>query len=652
MKPTRAAVLFPAIYALALLLQIFYIFTIQTEATFRFPVVDSAVYFAAAEAFSRGDGLPPAPFRYGPLYPVLLGVWHRIAGGDLLAIHVLQALLSSLTPLLTGLIAARLFGRTTGIVAGLIAVFYWPLLYFGGELLIEPVFVPIFLLFLYLLLRAERERTKRSLFAAGLLLGIAGVARPNVLLLLPFLLLRSVVRGEWRRGVLFLGASALAVLPVTAHNAFVGKDAVLVSSSGGINFFVGNNDRASGRDSSFPGMIQWTFEKVRRLAEIEEERDLKPSEVSSHYFRKGTAFAAGDPGAFLALTGRKALQLFSSYEVPNVKDPNFYRARSPFLSAPFLLGFGVAAPLALAGLLRRRRRDESLFLFTGGVYALSVLLFFVNARYRLPLVPVFIVFAAAGLVRLARAIGTDRREAARLAVILVPIFLFVNWNPLVRSTEPSQACFNEGWASQKGGDRATALEMYSRIPPESHWFAPALNNRAVLLLNEGNVNDALAELLRAVDADSTYFDAWSNLGRVYYEADRYGEAAYAFEKAAGLWPEDPAYRTNLGLARKGAGDLEGAVAAFEDAISIDRSSSRARTHLSEILVALGREREALPHLEQLVREEPGNGAAWYYLGLVRERTGDRAGARTAWNEAILMAPDTPIAGRARAALGE
>ncbi|MFH1279160.1 MAG: tetratricopeptide repeat protein [Candidatus Eisenbacteria bacterium] len=649
---TERAAPYAAVYLLALLLQCFYILTIQEEPTFRNPVVDSAEYLAAAERFAGGEGLPPAPFRYGPLYPVFLGFLHLLAGGDRTVLQLLQALFTCLAVPLTAGIAAALFGRTAGLVAGIASALYWPFLYFGGELLIEPFFIPLLLAVCLLLLRGGGRPDARTTVAAGLLLGGAAIARPNVLLLLPVLVLFELGRKRAKHALLLAAGCAAAVAPVTAHNRFAGGDFAIVSTTAGINFFLGNNPAASGRDSTFPGLVQWTFDKAERLAEREAGRAMKPSEVSRFYLRKGLGFVTGRPGDAIALGGRKIAALLSSYEMPNVKDPNFSRARSPFLSLPVWVGFGVAAPLALVGLLRKRKRGGAAVILVIAAYTVSVLLFFVNARYRLPLVPFLLVFAAAGLVELVRAGRDLRRRAPLPAALLLLGFLLFNWNPLGEVADESQARFGEGWAAQKGGDGERAIEEYARVSEESAWFGPALNNRAVLLLARGDVEEATADLIRAVSIDSTYYDAWSNLGRVFYEAKRFDDAAHAFEKAARLWPGDAGYLTNLGLARKGAGDLTGAIAAFREALAADEAYDTARNHLAEILVVLHAEEQAIPHLDRLVRDDPANGAAWYYLGIARERLGDGAGSRAAYREVIRLAPGSPLAGRAREALGE
>ncbi|MFH1680546.1 MAG: tetratricopeptide repeat protein, partial [Candidatus Eisenbacteria bacterium] len=368
------------------------------------------------------------------------------------------------------------------------------------------------------------------------------------------------------------------------------------------------------------------------------------------------AFIAERPGAFLALTGRKLVHLFSSHEMPNVEDPNFYRRRSSILSFPLLLSFGVVAPLALVGIVGRKRRDREIpILLAGGTYALSVVLFFVNARYRLPLVPFFVLYASAGLVETARALRRARRGPRGLLYAplahLAAGLLLVNWNPIEPPADPSQTRFNEGWAAQKTGDYERAFEEYAGVSRSSPWYGPALNNRATVELNRGETSAAIGHLIDALTIDSTYFEAWSNLGRAYYAEGRMAEAASAFERAARLWPYDPSFHANLGLARKGAGEIEGAARAFRAALETDEAYGKARLHLAEILLASGRPGEALSHLERVVRDEPENAAARHLLALSLEALGRTDEARAAWWDLLRIAPPgSPPAEKAREAL--
>ena len=85
-------------------------------------------------------------------------------------------------------------------------------------------------------------------------------------------------------------------------------------------------------------------------------------------------------------------------------------------------------PLALVGMaLGGRRRGAAPLILFFLSYAASVILFYNFSRYRMPVVPVVIVFAAAGLVGIAE--GIRRRDRVRTALVLgflVVAYVFVH----------------------------------------------------------------------------------------------------------------------------------------------------------------------------------------------------------------------------------
>jgi tetratricopeptide (TPR) repeat protein len=96
------------------------------------------------------------------------------------------------------------------------------------------------------------------------------------------------------------------------------------------------------------------------------------------------------------------------------------------------VGFWIVGPLGLLGLALTLRRWRELFPLWGflATYGLSVALFFVNARFRAPMVPFLIVYGAAAAVWLVqRARARDFRAAGLGAGALALLLVFVNWIP-------------------------------------------------------------------------------------------------------------------------------------------------------------------------------------------------------------------------------
>ncbi len=628
------------IYVLALGVRLAYLAAHAGDPLFAYPMVDSAVYLAAAGRWASGGGLPDGALPFGPLYPIVLGALYKITAGNLTVLHALQMAIEATGAPLVFLLGRRLGGgaagnTATGLLAGVLYALYWPFVYFAGEWLVEPLVIPLLLAGLLFWLRASDERGTNGLIhagAAGAFLGLSAITRPNGLLVLALVALTTaVMQRKIAHALAVAAAGILIVLPVAGHNYRQSGDWIWVSSTGGINFYIGNNAEATGRDSTFPRMRQWTFEKVEALAEIEAGRPLSPAEVSGHYFAKGRDFVMKSPGAFLALTARKCVQLVSGYEMPNVKDPNFYRARSPFLKWPLFANFGIVLALAVVGVFagagqprgdnQSNRTDHgkrksagrftnarSLTLLFAGFYALSIVIFFVNARYRLPVVPFLLPFSSLGLLAIVQAIRSDRARLVRVGSIFVAVLLLAEWNPLGAVTDESQSWFNVGWAAQKSGRADEALEAYGRVAAGNNWYPLALHNRALIERDAGRTDEALRDLNEAITIDSTYYEAWATLGSVHYRGENYSEAARAYERAAALWPR-ATYLVNQGLALRNLGAIGPSMAAFDRAISLDPAFVKARAHRAENLIAQGAYDEAAREIETILALEPGNAAA-------------------------------------------
>lgn len=121
--------------------------------------------------------------------------------------------------------------------------------------------------------------------------------------------------------------------------------------------------------------------------------------VNAYWREKFIAHAAQHPGTWLGTLARKAYALLNDWEQYNNKTFAFHAARSPWLRwNP--LGWGVCLVLAVAGgarLLPADRARAWRLGAIGGALAASVLLFFVSARFRLPLAAVLIVLAGGAL---------------------------------------------------------------------------------------------------------------------------------------------------------------------------------------------------------------------------------------------------------------
>ena len=137
--------------------------------------------------------------------------------------------------------------------------------------------------------------------------------------------------------------------------------------------------------------------------------------------------------------------------------------------------------------------------------------------------------------------------------------------------------------------------------------------------------------------------AMSNLALVHIDAKNWAPAVALLERATTTEPDVASYWLSLGRARQGAGDIPGALTAFENAVRLDPSdaggwASNAATHLSLHYYQAGDYRRALDQADRALALSDGLITARIYRGLARAALGDLAGARESLEHARRLDP--------------
>ena len=202
----------------------------------------------------------------------------------------------------------------------------------------------------------------------------------------------------------FLLGLAVVLLPVAARNYAVGGGFFVTTSQFGTNFYLGNNPHTDGTAGSLVagrGAAEYEQRDAIDLAERATGRSLSPAEVSAFWTDRALSFITSQPWAWMRLMGRKTLLLVNRTEMLDTESQESYAEWSTPLRIGSIVGhFGVLVPLAAIGLIWTwpdRRRLWVLYALAGA-YAASVVLFFIYARYRYPLVPDALAFRIRGTV--------------------------------------------------------------------------------------------------------------------------------------------------------------------------------------------------------------------------------------------------------------
>jgi Tfp pilus assembly protein PilF len=471
----------------------------------------------------------------------------------------------------------------------------------------------------YFLARGEEGRWW-NFAAAGLLLGLAVLDRTNLLAFVVAavpLFLIYIKRLKWRRAAAYFAPIVLLVLAATLRNGLVAGDYVVVSSQGGINFYLGNSAEATGAywhlaSTSESNPAALNRDAATSIAEGALGRPLRPSEVQRWFFGQGSAWLRGHPGDAGRLYWRKFRMLTNDYEIGLNADFYFRRFSSFYHRAPwpwfgFVFAFGVIGLVVGWRKAAFARKAGALFVVA---YALSVLLFFVSARYRMPMVPLLVAFAGAGL---AYWYDLWRRRRRRSAALLTAAVLAL------------------GAFSIKGVEGARF----------DTGFGQAYYRLGKYYFDEGKRREAIFNLERAAATTPAFFDAYFMLGVAYEESGQAEDSLDAFRRSTLAAPNRAETHFNYGVALIRAGRSEEALAPFRRTVELDPGFAPAWVQIGEVYITLDDYVNAERAYGRAVRAQPGEPRAMGRYAEVLMKLGDYAAALR-WAEAASRAdPNMP-----------
>jgi 4-amino-4-deoxy-L-arabinose transferase-like glycosyltransferase len=346
----------------------------------------------------------PTAFR-APLWPATLAgvyaVTEPLTSDRWLAGRIFNAMLGTLAVALLGLIATRLWGRRTGLIALVLGATCVPLVVIGGSLLTETPFVVLELAAIAAVVVArDSPHRLRWALLAGLLVGAASLTRTNgIVLLLPlaWALWGLTPRRSWRAlapVAVLVVATAAVIAPWTLRNASAMNAFVPVSTETG-SALAGTYNHTAQNAPHFPHTWHWP-KLVPELAPVlrkplsEPQRQRQLVDVALHYVEDHptapVASVATNTGRFFGLGG-----------------PTWWRhsARTidvPETAADVAVGWlALAAPLALLGIVAAWRRHGPGWLWLVPVLLLlSATVVVGETRFRAPIDPFLVLLTALG----------------------------------------------------------------------------------------------------------------------------------------------------------------------------------------------------------------------------------------------------------------
>ena len=389
----------PALFLAALALRLAYVLHSGQENL----SPDSYSWMEIASSIADGKGFGgswrPPGFAF-----FMAGIF-LLAGKSVFAVQVANCLLGSLTVVFTVFTATRLFGRATGLLSGALVSFYPYLLAYTRDPISETFLTFMLSAAILRIVIAAQQPGPRNYAFAGLVIGLTGLTKSTTL---PFFLLACGwlwwQTGKFRSGLLTGLFVLLAIAPWTLRNSiFYGGSYVMPVSTPWQPLYGANCDEALWQETagSFDRPMDAKMTEPALPKDWDYLRSLPVPERDRICKEKALGWIKANPDKFYYLLHRRFLHFWRLYPMMAYKWQKYAAIATS----------GVYMVLAAAGILLslRRIKTTSLLLALFASYSLPHIFFVVTLRYRVPIDPYIMIFAAYTADRIYRKI-TGRPE--------------------------------------------------------------------------------------------------------------------------------------------------------------------------------------------------------------------------------------------------
>ena len=378
------------------------------------PVLDEQENLTLARQIATGT-LPPEPFYRAMGYPLLLATLLGLGVPTAqlpVAALLLGVGLHALTAVLVGALARRWFDDArAGLIAGLLAALNPVFVHYATQRLDATLGTVLFLAGLHALRLGSTPPSTRAPLDVTVLWTLAALVRPQFLTVLVLPVLWYWQKNSRPRPRIAAAALAMGAALLTAQGLWqqhVGGEFRVLPWQGAYNLWASNQPGSHGRYYAQslalpPGAAPDNPAKLESLALFAREHGAPGSidAMNAHWRTRFLDHVSGEPLAWIGQLARKTYSFLNDWEQYNNKTYAFHAARSPWL-AWNPIGWGVLLVLGVAGAWRLARTAPETARAAGLIAlaaAAGVILFFVSARFRLPVAALLCVPAGAGLAR-------------------------------------------------------------------------------------------------------------------------------------------------------------------------------------------------------------------------------------------------------------
>ncbi|MFA5060239.1 MAG: tetratricopeptide repeat protein [Candidatus Omnitrophota bacterium] len=581
MKNKREILCLAAIFFFALALRLAYMFFLKKEYLFYDHPADDVLYYQEwAGEIAAGDWIGKRAFWGMPLYPYFLAILMPFSFGSTEVLRIFHLILGSANVLLVYFIAKQIFSRPTAWLAAFFTATNFILIYYDWLMMPVTLIITLSLILVYGFLTLSPSSKRSEWFILGIVFGLSTLSDGKFLIFFAFTLIylawqyRPPGKKTFIKVFLPLIAGALIIiLGVAIRNRVIGKDWVLTSAHGGINFYIGNNPKASGvfDNPQFIRPDHNGFETdTRIIAEQALKRSLRPSEVSQFWMDQGIEFIRKNPGQYLSLLGKKIAAFFQDtersydidlvFQIPykNKFDFNSLRIIFPLAITGFIFAFVNSRKFAFPALL-----IASQLIFT--------LCFFLITRHRATILPFLIIFQSFCIIW---AINQIKEKKWNMLIIaaLISLGMFLILKPV--SIDPKIVSFLR---SSKAGP---------------------------LLAEQKRFDEARREYLSALKLQPFDVNSIYNLANTYVAENNFKDAISWYERALQINPRDVDALYNLAYCQEQNKNTNTAIKLYEELLRLSPESLDGHYRLGNIYLSQSQCEKAKTHFNIIAQSNP------------------------------------------------
>ena len=319
-----------------------------------------------------------------PGFPLLISLFIIIFKSYTLPILTLfLIIIGSLCGVIAYYISLKLFKNRLAAILTFIFICIQPsFLIHSPQLLSDTFAVTIMAISIYYMLTDYENHNRYTSLLIGVIIGFLILIRPDyIFMIILYIILVTIsnhlLKIKLEKLILFILALMLTLTPWFIYtNAMIGEP--VISTNGGVNFYIGNNPTADGRYSEPYGLTS-----------------------NNEGYKLGLNYITSNPFSTISLYFKKlALLIISPYILPWELPEHHFNISELIYSYGMNIGFLITELIGLRGLLLIKQKRLQLFFISLIILVnLTLIPFFVDGRLTLPELLIYVIFGSYYIAR-------------------------------------------------------------------------------------------------------------------------------------------------------------------------------------------------------------------------------------------------------------